>query len=68
MYLFQNFEMRIFGYNVIRIGCNGAVYEFIIIFVHICQQTKTIIGFPIMSLRMPKWLPPHFELLRAMCG
>ena len=44
--------MCIFRDNIICISCNSAIHEFVIIFIHLCQQTKTIIRLPVMGLGM----------------
>ncbi len=41
--------MRVFRNNVVGIRRDGAIHEFVIVFVHIRQQAKPIIGFTVMG-------------------
>ena len=44
--------MTVFSDNIISIGSNGAVYEFVVVLVKFCKQMKTKIRLTIESVRM----------------
>lgn len=41
--------MRVFGDDIVSVSGDGAIHKFVVIFIYISQQAKTIIGFTVMG-------------------